>query len=88
MTTKEKVRSKVIELINDTRCLLLQELDDLLDSEIIDYQQEDNDWELPKFIMQAFAKEVDFQYCKLYPTKKDKDKIEMLFRQIRYDRLK
>lgn len=38
--------------------------------------------------MLAFAKEVDFQYGKLYPTKKDKDKIEKLFRQIRYDRLK
>lgn len=88
MTTKREVRAKVIKLINDTTHLLLQELDDLLDSGIIDYKKEENNWELPKFIMLAFAKEVDFQYGKLYPTKKDKDKIEKLFRQIGYDRLK
>lgn len=88
MTTKEKVRAKVKQLLNDTQHLLLQELEDLLDSEIIDYEQEEDNWALPKDIMQAFAKEIDFQYSKCHKTKKDEIRIYTLYRQIRYDRLK
>ena len=62
MTTKEEVRAKVIELLNDIRPHLEKCLDELLDSGVIDFANESPHWGLPKTIMCALAREMAFQY--------------------------
>lgn len=61
-TTKENVRAMVIELLNGIRPHLEDKLDELLDSGVIDFEKEDDNWGLPKDIIQALAKEIAWQY--------------------------
>lgn len=79
MTTKEDVKAKVIVLLNDIRPHLESSLDRLLDSGIIDFESEEPDFCLPKDIMLALAREIEFQYKAPNPTKKDKKRIEKYF---------
>lgn len=83
MTTKEEVKSKVIELLNDIRPHLEKKLDELLNSEEFDFDNESNSWGLPKDIMQALAEEMKFQHINHSATKKDKKRIERFFSIIR-----
>ena len=76
MTTKEEVRKKVIELLDDMRPHLIEKTDHLLDSGVIDFKNDPGNWELPKDIVQALAKELDWQYKRLYPTRRNKKRIE------------
>lgn len=80
MTTKEKVRAKVIELLDDIRPLLEMKLDNLLDSGAIDFEKEYDTWALPKDIIQALAKEMAWQYKHPNPPYGYKKRIENFYK--------
>lgn len=83
-TTKEKVRERVIEMLDDIRPHLEKKLDELLNSDFIDFEKEDDNYYLPKNIMQALAREMEFQYENIHASRADKRKIKELFSVIRY----
>lgn len=78
-TTKENVRAKVIELLNDIRPHLEMELDKLLDSGVIDFEKEDDNWGLPKGIIQALVKKTAWQYEHPNPPYGYKKRIERFY---------
>lgn len=78
-TTKENVREKVLELLNDLRPILESKLDVLLDSDVIDFEKESDNWALPKDIMQALAKEIAWLYKHPNPPYGYKKKIERFY---------
>lgn len=84
-TTKENVRAKVRTLLDDIRPHLEQKLEKLLDSGLIDFEKEDNNWVLPKDIIVAMTKEVEFQYSKPYPKRGYKKRLDQIFRAIRLE---
>jgi hypothetical protein len=81
-TTKENVRVKVVELLNDIKPILETKLDILLDSGAIDFEKEDDTWALPKDIMQALAKEMAWQYKHPHPPYGYKKRIENFYRNM------
>ena len=78
-TTKEEVRAKVIELLDDTRVMCEKKLDKLLNSGVIDFNSEEPYWGLPKTIMCALAKEINFQYKHTDPPRGWKKKVDNLY---------
>lgn len=84
-TTKENVRAKVKTLLDDIRPRLEQKLEKLLDSGLIDFEKEENTWGLPKDIIIAMAKEVEFQYSNPYPKRGYKKRLDKIFRAIRLE---
>ena len=79
-TTKENVRAKVIGLLDDIRPHLEEKLDNLLNSEAIDYEQEEDNYALPKDIVQALAREMEFQYSRHLVSRKDKERINRFYK--------
>lgn len=78
-TTKENVREKVLTLLDDIRPHLEHKLEKLLDSGVIDFEKESDNWVLPKDIMQALAKEIAWQYKHHSPPYGYKKKIEIFY---------
>ena len=83
-TTKENVRAKVIELLDHIRPHLEERLDKLLDSSAINYDEEEDHWGLPKDIVQALSKEMEFQYKNINATRKDMKRIARFTAIIRF----
>lgn len=83
MTTKENVRSKVIEMLDDIRPHLEKKLDNLLDSGVIDFENTEDNYSVPKNIIQALAKEMNFQYQNIYADRKTKKQIIEFYAVIR-----
>ena len=76
-TTKEKVREKVLDCIeNDLPKILIEKLDYLLDSGAINFETEDNNYKLPKQIMQALGNTISRLYSNPHATAKDKKQIK------------
>ena len=76
-TTKEKVRAKVVDMIeNDLPKSLIEKLDVLLDSGAINFEEEEDNYRLPKLIMVALANYMSWSYSPLYPTRADKKQIK------------
>lgn len=76
MTTKEDIREKTIELINDLPEWLPEKLDSLLRSGAIDFDSEPDTYTTPRLIMCALAREIEWQHrgC-LRPNKKESARI-------------
>lgn len=83
-TTKEKVRERVIGMLDGIRPHLEKKLDGLLRSDFIDFEKEDDNYYLPKNIMQALAREMEFQYKNIHASRADNRRINKLYRAIRY----
>lgn len=81
-TTKEKVRAKVIGLLDDIRPHLEQKLEKLLDSGTINFEKESDTWGLPKEIIQALAKEIAWQYKHPCPPYGYKKRIERFYKNM------
>ena len=76
-TTKEKVRAKVVDMIeNDLPKILIEKLDFLLDSGAIDFDSEDDNYKLPKQIMQALGNTTTRLYSNPHASTKDKKQIK------------
>lgn len=86
-TTRENVRAKVVELLNDIRPILETKLDILLDSGAIDFEKEYDTWALPKGIMEALAKEMAWQHKHPYPPYGYKKRIENFYRIMNYGKI-
>jgi hypothetical protein len=77
-TTKENIRSKVIEMIDDHRKTMEEKLDALLDSGHIDFENTEDNYRLPKLIVCALARETERQFSPPNMTRKDDREIDML----------
>lgn len=75
-TTKEKVRERVVEMLNDVQGTLIEKLDYLLDSAAIDFESEDDNYKLPKHIMQALGNTMSRLYSNPHATRADKKQIK------------
>lgn len=84
-TTKEKVRERVVGMLDDIRPHLEKKLDVLLNSGMIDFNEEDDNYLLPKQIMQALAREMEFQYTNVHATRAERKKIANLYRVILFN---
>ena len=77
MTTKENVRAKVVDMIeNDLPQILIEKLDYLLDSGAIDFEKEDDNYKLPKHIMQALGNMMSRLYSHPHATRAEKKQIK------------
>lgn len=76
MTTKENVREKTLSLLDDAHELLIKKLDILLDSGAINFEDEDNNYKLPKHIMQALGDSMIRLYSNPHASAKDKKQIK------------
>ena len=81
-TTKENVREKVIALLDNIRPHLEDKLEKLLDSGLIEFEKEVDNWALPKDIIVAMAEEVEFQYSDPLPKRGYKKRIDKISRAI------
>lgn len=84
-TTKENVRAKVIDILDDIRPHLERKLEILLDSGLITFEKEDDNWILQKDIVVAMAREVESQYSPLHPKRGYKKRLDKIFRAIRLE---
>lgn len=81
-TTREKVRTKTISLIEDIKPLLIEKLDKLLDSGAIDFETTEDNYKLPKHIMQALGDYFIFLNTNHCATSADKKEIKNLINHI------
>jgi hypothetical protein len=76
-TTKANVRKKVVDMIeNDLSTILIEKLDYLLDSGAINFDNEDDNYKLPKHIMQALGNTMSRLYSNPHATRADKKQIK------------
>lgn len=78
-TTKSKVRKKTKELLKDLKPHLEKCIENLLNSGAIDFEKEEDNYGLPKDIMCALAKEIEWLYRQPYPTRGYKQKIKNFY---------
>lgn len=76
MTTKENVREKTLSLLDEAHKSLIKKLDILLDSGAINFEDEDNNYKLPKQIMQALGDSMIRLYSNPHASAKDKKQIK------------
>lgn len=81
-TTKENVRARVNTFLDDIRPHLEHKLEKLLDSGLIDFEKEEDNWCLPKDIMQALAKEMAWQFRHPHPPYGYNKRIENFYRNM------
>ena len=78
-TSREKVRKKVVDMLEtELRKSLITKLDNLLDSGAIDFESEDDNYKLPKQIMQVLGNSMSRAYTNPHATAKDKKQIKTL----------
>lgn len=78
-TSREKVREKVVDMLEtELRKNLITKLDSLLDSGAIDFESEDDNYKLPKQIMQVLGNSMSRAYTNPHATAKDKKQIKTL----------
>lgn len=75
-TTKEQVKEKVLALYEDYRPRLEQSLDRVLRYGKIDFEQLPDNWQLPKEIMQALAKDMIWHHANYLASRSDKRRIK------------
>ena len=75
MTTKENVREKTLSLLDEAHESLIKKLDILLDSGAINFEDEDNNYKLPKHIMQALGDSMIRYFSNPHASAKDKKQI-------------
>lgn len=80
MTTKENVKAKVLGLLDDIRPHLEKKLEKLLNSDVIDFENEPDNYALPKDIIQVLAREMAFQYAAPYPKRGYKKHVWRIYR--------
>lgn len=86
MTTKEKVREKVQSLLEDSMKRFEKKLDKLLNSGVINFDEEEDNYGLPKDIVQALAQYLSWQYKRLNETRIDKKRIQTYYEAIKWYR--
>lgn len=83
-TTKEDVRQKVYSLIDDMNVSLKKQCDNILESGVIDFDNEEPHWGLPKDIINALIPYIECSHRHPHPTRKWHNKIKKLRIGINY----
>ena len=76
MAKKEKIRERVITLLDDIRPHLEKKLDDVLDSGRINFDELPDNWACPKELFVALMREAEFQHTNIHATRQDKKRIK------------
>ena len=84
MTTKEKVREKVYLLIDELPERLKKQTDNILESGVIDFESEEDNWALPKDIYIALLPYIEFLHRHPKPTMAYKKKIKKIKGALNY----
>lgn len=84
MTTKENVKQKTIELIEDFMPHIMSNLDYLLDCGVIDYDKEKDNYKVPKHIVQALLDSVIRVHRNHHATSKDIIQVRELTQALLY----
>jgi hypothetical protein len=64
--SKEYIRAKTMELINQLPEFLVEKLDHLLAAGVIDFETTGEGYEVPKLILCALGREIEAQYFPRY----------------------
>jgi hypothetical protein len=84
MATKEEVREKVYLLIDELPERLKKQTDNILESGVIDFESEKDNWALPKDIYIAMLPYIEFLHRHPKPTRAYKKKIKQIRLAISY----
>lgn len=76
MVRKEKIRERVITLLDDIRPHLEKKLDEVLESGRINFDELPDDWVAPKELFVALMREAEFQHTNIHAMRKDKKRIK------------
>lgn len=76
MTTKENVRAKTLEELEYANKELIKKLDILLDSDAINFDIEEDNYKLPKHIIQALGDNMMRMFSNPHASAKDKKQIK------------
>ena len=82
--TKEKLRDRVLELMDDMRPYLERKLNEVLDSGRIDFNELPDNWAPSKELFIALMREAEFQHTNIHAIKKDKARIKEYTRLVRF----
>lgn len=82
-TSKEKVREKVIALLDDIRPHLEKKLDEVLESGKIRFEDFPDNWKLPKELFISLMREAEFQHANIHAKASDKKRIKAYERMVR-----
>ena len=74
--TKESVREKTIECLENIYPTLIEKLDYLLDSGAINFNEHDDNYNLPKIIVQALGNTMTNLYTNPYASRADKKELK------------
>ena len=74
--TKESVRQKTIDCLENVYPTLIEKLDFLLDSGAINFEEHPDNYNLPKIIVQALGETMSRLYTNPHATKADKKELK------------
>lgn len=74
--TKESVRQKTIDCLENVYPTLIEKLDFLLDSGAINFSEHEDNYNLPKIIVQALGETMSRLYSNPYASKADKKELK------------
>lgn len=75
MITKEQLKEKTIELLNNAHEEMVEKIDKAINSGCMDLENADNNYLLPKILVSALLKDMVFQYKPMGDTKKAEKEI-------------
>lgn len=84
MATKEEVREKVYLLIDELPERLKKQTDNILESGVIDFESEEDNWALPKDIYIAMLPYIEFLHRHPHPTREYNKKIKKIRSALNY----
>lgn len=84
MATKEEVREKVYLLIDELPERLKKQTDNILESGVIDFESEKDNWVLPKDIYIAMLPYIEFLHRHPHPTREYNKKIKKIRGALNY----
>lgn len=83
MADKEKIRERVITLLDDIRPHLEKKLNEVLESGCINFEELPDNWGAPKDLFIALMRETEFQHANIHASRKDKARIKEYTRLVR-----
>ena len=79
MITKEQLKEKLLSMIEEANKGMIKNVDRILESGCIDWEEFENDYILPRICLNALLKEEEFQFKLHEPTRKEKKLMESLY---------
>lgn len=83
MADKEKIRERVMTLLDEIRPHLEKKLNEVLESGRINFEELPDNWKTPKELFVALVREAEFQHTNIHATREDKKRIKEYTRLVR-----